>query len=177
MVASTADLIARAKPRTLEVPVCSAGDLVDAHDKLTSDLARFRAGGDSGSLAGGAEPKITDLAQQIVDLEAEMAEATVIYRVQSIGRKAWADLKALHPPTPAERKQGLDINMATFPQAAIAACAVEPTVSPAEAEQLTVVLPEGEWGKLWSAVCGVNMGVLDTPKSAAAAVILRASAS
>lgn len=175
MAPSTADLIARAKPRTLEVPVCSAGDLVDAHDALTRELAQHR--NTSESLAGGGDPSITALARQIADLEDEMAASTVTFKVQSIGRKAWADLKAAHPPTPTERKQGLDINMATFPQAAITACAVEPAVSPAEAEQLTVVLPDGEWGKLWSAVLGVNLGVMDTPKSAAAAAILRANAS
>lgn len=173
MAVTTADLIARAKPRTIEVPVCSAGDLVDAHDQLTTELARYRH--TSESLAGGQDGTITALAQRIADVEADMEASTVTYRVQSIGRKAWADLKAAHPPTKEEAKRGLDVNMATFPQAAIAACAVEPTVSPAEAEQLTVVLPDGEWGKLWAAVLGVNLGVMDTPKSAAAAAILRAS--
>lgn len=174
MTLTTAQLIEQAKPRTITVPVCARGDLVDAHDAATSELATHR--GDSGSLAGGADASIAAVAQRVSDIEAEMEASTVPYKVQSIGRKAWADLKALHLPTREQAKQGLDVNMGTFPQAAIAASCVEPSVSPAESEQLTQVLPEGEWNKLWSAVLGVNLGVMDTPKSAAAAAILRANA-
>lgn len=171
MTLDTAQLLAQATPRTVTVPVCARGDLVDAHDKIERQLAGQRQP-NSGSLAGSAAPDLTDLARELQDLEAEIEANTVTYTVRSIGKRAWSDLKRQHPPTREEAKRGIDANMDTFPPVAIAACC-DPEITVEQSEQLTQVLPEGEWNKLWAAVLGVNLGVLDTPKSAAAAAILR----
>lgn len=173
MTSSTQELLDHATPRSIEVSVCARGDLVDAHDRLERQLTSQRSP-DQGSLAGSAAPDITEIARQVRDLEDQIADASLTYTVTSIGRRAWADLKRQHPPTRDEAKKGLDTNMATFPQAAIARCC-SPEITLEQSERLTEVLPEGEWTKLWTAVLGVNLGVMDTPKSGVAAAILRLS--
>ncbi len=175
MTIDTAQLLDQATPRTVLVTVTTRGDLVDAHDILERQLATQRQP-NGGSLAGEASPDLTEIAEQLVAIEAEMEECSATYSVRSLGHLPWTDLKRQYPPSRDEIRQGLDVDMAKFPNAAIAACCT-PAITIDQAEKLGHALPEGEWNKLWSAVLGVNMGVMDTPKSGAAAAILRMNAS
>lgn len=164
------EFLATAAPRTITVPVCSRGDLVDEHDALQERLNAMPSDSLVGTGSEGAA-----VAGRISELEAEIERCTLQVKVRSIGNRAWADLKARHYPSKEERQQGLDVHMVTFPVAAVAASVVEPELTATQVEQMSERLPTGEWMKLWTAVLGVNLGVLDTPKSVAASAVLRAN--
>lgn len=167
-----ADLIATARPRTIEVRVCARGDLVDRHAILSAQLNDAAKSDDDASLAG--NPAVAELSQQIVDVEAEQEASTVTFVLQSIPRRKWADLLAKHPPRPEDRAQKDDCNRLTFPPAAIVACTKSPSVSEPELYRLiNDVLPSGEFGKLWTAALGLNILENPHPKLAAATELAR----
>ena len=165
------DLIATASARTAKVRVCARGDLVDLHQALVVQLdQQLKA---DGSLA---DDKVTGLSQQIVDVEAEMEASTVEITVTSVSQLKWANLLLKHPPTAAQRRGGHDHHPIDFPRAAVAACAVDPEISPLQAEQMHERLPFGEWTKLWMTVFSLNCSETPLPKLPAASELLRASA-
>ncbi len=160
------ELIGRAKPRETVVSICFRGDLVDRHDELERQMA---TGSGEPTLSG--NPQIVELANEIDQVEQELEAESITVRVRGLSRKAWADLLAAHPPSREQLSRGLDNDERTFPAAAIAACADEPALTVEKAEELAEHLPVGEWMKLWMAVLGLNLGSLQTPKSAAAAAV------
>jgi hypothetical protein len=150
-----ADLLARAKPLVIEVPVCTAGDLVTRHAQLMGEL--LAQGKGAKSIAG--DPDTTALLDQIEAVEAEQEASTLVLAVRSIGRRAWADVLREHPPRPVDK--GLDHNPDTFPIAAVAAA----TGTPVETvDALAESLPPGEWRKLWDATVMANVAEMPHPK-------------
>jgi hypothetical protein len=61
-------------------------------------------------------------------------EVTLMY--QAIGMRAYDQLVSKHPPKPEQRAEGNSFDIDTFAPALIAACSVEPEISPAEAKEL-----------------------------------------
>lgn len=150
-----ADLLARAKPLVIEVPVCTAGDLVTRHATLMAELTETAKA--SGSVGG--NPEATRILDEIDKVEAEQEAETRVVSVRSIGRGAWADVLKDHPPRPQDK--GYDHNTDTFPVAAVAAA----TGVPVEAVgRLAEELPPGEWRKLWDAAVLANVGEMPHPK-------------
>lgn len=165
------DLIATAQHRTQEVLICARGDLVDAHAEAVRALAAATEDGD-GSLAS---PEITEAARRVQEIEEEQAASTVTFVLSSVSRRVWADLLAANAPTDEQRRAGHDHNPDTFPVAAVAACAVEPSLSLQQAEKLIDVLPAGEWSKLWVTALHLNISETPHPKLGAATELLRAN--
>jgi hypothetical protein len=60
----------------------------------------------------------------------------VTLKYQAIGMMAYDKLVSKHPPKPEDRAEGSSFNMDTFAPALIAACAVEPEISPEEAKEI-----------------------------------------
>lgn len=149
-----ADLLARAKPVVVEVPVCTAGDLVTRHAQLMSEL---EGASKDGSLGG--NPKAEQILAELEAVEAEQEASTLLVAVKSVGRRAWADLLRAHPPRPEDK--GSDHNADTFPIAAVAASV---GVSVEQIDTLAESLPPGEWRKLWDAAVHVNVGPMPHPK-------------
>lgn len=165
------ELIATAQPRTEEVRVCARGDLVEAHGQAVLELQA--AINDDDSLAG--SPKVTAAAERVKAIEDELEASTVTFRLQSVSRQTWANLLAKYPPSKEQRRAGQDHDPEKFPVAAVAACVVEPDLSPAQAEQLAARLPFGEWTKLWLAALSLNVMGMPAPKLAAATELLQAN--
>jgi hypothetical protein len=61
-------------------------------------------------------------------------EATLKY--QAIGMRAYDRLVSKHPPKPEQRAEGNSFDIDTFAPALIAACAVDPEISPSEAKEI-----------------------------------------
>lgn len=59
-------------------------------------------------------------------------EVTLQY--QAIGMRAYDKLVAKHPPKPDQRAEGSSFDIDTFAPALIAACSVDPEISPTEAK-------------------------------------------
>ena len=60
----------------------------------------------------------------------------VTLKYQAIGMRAYDKLVAKHPPKPDQRAEGNSFDIDTFAPALIAACSVEPEISPAEAKNI-----------------------------------------
>lgn len=90
-----------------------------------------------------------------------------MFTFQAIGRRAWRELLAQHPPTAAqlELDAGLEYDPDTFPAAAIAAACVEPEGVTADAmAELEERLSIGQFGRLWTACLAANVQERATPK-------------
>ncbi len=146
-------------------------DLVARHRELEAELAQAIARDASTN-----DPdRAPDISQQIVDLQAEMDAALVEFRFRNVGKKAWADLLAEHPPTKEQRDQlKTDHNPETFPIAAMAASCTEPAGMTVEAvRRLEAALTDSQFTSLWRACIDANLGGVEVPKSLAAGRILQ----
>lgn len=142
-----------------EVPICGRAGLVADHAAAEAAVLAAQAGAG----LGGAVPR--ELLDRIAELEAEIEESVLVFRVQALSQRAWADLLAGHPPTDDDRKKGLRYHPGTFDPAALAQCAVEPSVTIAQAGRLRDTLPPSEWARLMVAVLTVNNEATSPPKS------------
>lgn len=60
----------------------------------------------------------------------------VTLKYQAIGMRAYDKLVAKHPPKPDQRAEGNSFDIDTFAPALIAACSVDPEISPSEAKNI-----------------------------------------
>jgi hypothetical protein len=60
----------------------------------------------------------------------------VTLKYQAIGMRAYDKLVAKHPPKPDQRAEGSSFDIDTFAPALIAACSVDPEISPTEAKDI-----------------------------------------
>ncbi len=165
-----ADVVAQAKPRTSSVRLCLRGDLVQEHERLEHELAEARRSDEDSN-----EPdRAPDIARRIVDIERQMREDGTEFVFRAIGKTAWSDLLAKHPPTKDQRDLKLDHNPETFSVAAVAASLTEPADADLDVvEELSAVLSIGQWAKLWSACVQANIGGEMPGESSAASAVLR----
>jgi hypothetical protein len=165
------EILAQAKPKTVTVRVCLRGDLLAEHDELERQLVEARRL-DESELRHAEAPHI---AEQVQELERQIDAAAVPFTFTAIGQKAWSDLLAQYPPTDEDRAQRYEFNPKAFPQAAIAASASDPQISPEQAHKLYAALNFGQWQQLWSGCLDANVEGTSVPFSGAASVILRGS--
>jgi len=88
-----------------------------------------------------------------------------VVTLRAIGSKAYDDLLAAHPPTPAQKREGITYNSDTFAPALIAASAVTPALT---LDQATQIWTSNDWsrGELTELFLGcveVNSSGLDVP--------------
>lgn len=169
--------------RTQTAKVLLRQDLVARHRELEAELAAAIARDHTTNDLDRAPV----IAQQIADLQDEMEAAKVEFRFRNVGKKAWADLLAAHPPTKEQladelarskangvKPRLLDHNPATFPIAALAASCEAPVMDEAAVLRLEAALTDTQFTALWVACIDANIGG-DVPKSLAAGQILRAN--
>jgi hypothetical protein len=77
---------------------------------------------------------VTEFSLFLSDGNGGTNEVTMKY--QAIGMRAYDRLVAKHPPKPEQRAEGSSFDIDSFAPALIAACSVEPEISPAEAKQI-----------------------------------------
>ncbi|MFI6296861.1 hypothetical protein ACIBEJ_35090 [Nonomuraea sp. NPDC050790] len=173
--ADIADIIGNVKRPEKTVPICLAGDLQAEFEDLERDLAIARDQPEEGTLAGGANPLATQIAQQIVELRERMREHTTVFRFRGLQRKKFKDLVAAHPPSDEDKDAGNDVDWETFGVALVSACAVEPQMSVEQAGELADELTQAQWDSLFAASYSVNKRDVDVPFSYAASAVLSSS--
>lgn len=169
------EFLATYRPPERTVPVTMRGDLLGELSRLEDELQRLREAQDDGdtSLSDGA---IIEIAQKITNLRQEVRDSSRVFRVVSIGDRAWSDLMAKHPPRDEDRKEGLPWNIETFYADALSQCVAEPNLTPAEADKLMEMLSATQVRNLVSALLDVNGGQADElPKSNAPFVLRQLS--
>lgn len=141
-----------------EVPICGRAGLVADHAQAEAAVLAARADGG----LGGVPP---ELVERLEELEREIEESVLVFRVRGVSQRAWADLLAAHPPTKDQREKGSVYNQDTFEPAALSLCAIEPTVSIEQALRIRETLPAVEWARLILAVINLNQKATQPPKS------------
>ncbi len=176
-MASLDDILAQAENpsfvRVSTARILLRQDMLARHAEL--DAALNKALEDDGRHNRPAEsPRLKD---EIQALEVGIEAAKVEFRFRSIGKRAWADLLAAHPPTKPQRTADprIDHNPRTFPVAAIAASCVDPAMTVDDVKRLDVALPPTLFDVLWARCIDANVGGAESPKSMAAGVIARLS--
>ena len=117
------------------------------------------------------------LQQGLVDQQHQAEQGSVAFTFTSNGRTAWRELVAKHPPTKEQRDKGADVNIETFPVAAMAACCTSP--AEVDSDGLTALsshLTQGQWDRLWGACLDANTLQGDIPNFEAAFVRVRPTA-
>ena len=77
---------------------------------------------------------VTEFSLYLSDGNGGSNEVTLKY--QAIGMRAYDRLVAKHPPKPDQRAEGSSFDIDSFAPALIAACSVDPEISPAEAKKI-----------------------------------------
>lgn len=89
----------------------------------------------------------------------------VSVKLKAIGSSAYDGLIAAYPPTTKQKKDGATYNPDTFAPALVAACLVEPTMDPEDAQALweSDEWSRGELTELFLAAVQINQAGLDIP--------------
>jgi hypothetical protein len=155
------------RPAQATARVCFRQDLWNRHAALDAELSKAITTDSTEN----RDPESPALAAALQELEAEIEASEKAFVFESIGKRRWFALLAEHPPTPEQREEGNDHNPATFPQAAMAACAIDPTMTVETAEAMADRLNLSQWNRLWAAVLTANLAGGEAPKSALATVV------
>lgn len=145
-------LLAGAKPREGEVPICLAGDLVGEVERLQGELARAGEGWVSTSMAD-VDPRVA-LMEEIEAAREGMRAASATFRMRALGHRAYSNLIAAHPA--AEQNKGVPYDAATFLPALVAACCIDPVMTVDEVGQLLDTVNDGQARELFGAALAVN---------------------
>lgn len=164
--------------RVVTARVLLRQDLAAKHAELDAELTAVLGQADDSMTA-----KAPALSRQLKELEVEIEAEKVEFKFGNIGRRAWADLLAEHPPTKEQLKAHResdrrgpppDHNPETFPIAAMAAACIEPEGMDEDAvRRLEALLTDSQFVELWAACVGACRGGADELKSLAAGQILR----
>ena len=111
----------------------------------------------------GKAPSTTEFSIYLSDGNGGTNELTLKYR--AIGMRAYDKLVSEHPPKASERAEGASFNLDTFAPALIAACSVEPEITPSEAR---AIWDSPDWSRgdvmvLFRNAVDVNNRGLDVP--------------
>jgi hypothetical protein len=173
--ASIADILADAENpayvRVTTARLLLRHDLVVRHEELEAEL-------NAAILDDSAMNRLPEAPRIVADIEAletEIEASKVSFKFRAIGKRAWADLIAKHPPTKDQRvaHPGVDHNPETFPITAIAASCIEPVLTVDDVGRLERALASTQFDLLWAKCVEANVGMSD-PKSSAAGLIRRA---
>lgn len=181
MTLSAEDIIRGGKLPTRTVPVCMHADLTAEHEELERQLEEARTR-PRDSLAAGSSA--AQLSGQISDLEEQMRDHTVTFKLQALPRPKWKKLVGEHQPRKGddggvdERDKYIGVNSETFFPAMIRACTVEPELAD-DVWQLLFdeKLTDRQFDELSDAAWSLNRRDVDVPFSRAASLTRQTSGS
>lgn len=158
-MATIEEILARAKPRVEVASICLAGDLRAEHTRLVKELdVLAEKGGARKMMTSGGEARA--VAERVQQLEADMAKAMQEFQFKGISE---SDLEALRDRFPPREGKRETWNVSAAGPALVAACAVEPSMTEAQAEMLRKSLAQGDWDVLveaaWQATSARDQSV------------------
>jgi hypothetical protein len=172
---SGAELLKRIRPVLMEesVEICLRPDLIEAWNVANEELQALAAQGMKGARVGTKPKAQTDKAREVQALEAEIAEASAVFKFRALPKADWRALCDNHPPRPGnEVDQWTGYNRDAVLDQAVHDSLVDPVFDEEAWAELGAVLNGGEWDELRKVANSVNRGVVESPKSALASLIL-----
>ncbi len=171
-------MLAEAKLPEKTVELCLRGDLVAEHER-TEQALNVESQRNTNSLEGG---RIGELAEKLVALEEQMREHTYTFLIRALPRRDFRQLLADHPPRQDgegeldKRDATVGLNTATFFDAMIRACLVDPELDDETWTELENKLSDRQYESLSDAAWAVNQADVSIPFSPAASLINRSIA-
>jgi hypothetical protein len=161
------DILKRASLATDTVPLCLAGDLLEQLGQLERQLADAKP---ATSLED-TSPKRA-IAERIVELQAEMREATVDFHLRAMPSRKWSIFYNERPER-AEGESAEDWESRYFPWQAqlVSRTCVDPEMTVDQVVELADQLHFHAWAILSGRAYILNMGEVDVPNSDAASVL------
>lgn len=159
MGVSIDDLIGRVKVPVRSVTLCLDADLQAEHDGLNEQLERIHREGIGSKMGDGLEAK--QLATRIGEIEEAMRESETTFKFKGLNKNA---LNVLYKRFPSKDKN-VTWDIEAGAHALLAAAAVEPVMSEAQAEQLVEALSQGQTDKLVTAAWVASTGSSAVPLS------------
>jgi hypothetical protein len=167
-VADIEALLKKAKPRETTVSVFLAGDVVADIERLERQLADVGASAWSADSLASADPR-KPIAEKIAAARERLKKSEAEFRFRALPDKDWSDLLAAHPPRDAEKEM---FNPETFPRALIAACCVDPVMTPEQVDRLFGVLNQAQRNQVFDGAYEVNTEGTSIPFSVTASALL-----
>ncbi|MFE2563026.1 hypothetical protein [Streptomyces mirabilis] len=144
------ELLAGASPREVTVQVCLAGDAGAELEAAEAELGQLREWQPT-SLAE-TNPAFA-LQERVEAARQRVRETAVEFKFRALGHRAYSNLLAAHP-APKDSKEPYDAS--TFLPAVLAACCVEPSLTPAQVDRLLDVVNDGTARTLFATALAVN---------------------
>lgn len=143
-------LLEQASPRESTVRVCLAGDVAGELEALEQELGEL---GEWQPTSMGQTNPAYELQERIKEARRRVREASVEFKFKALGHRGYSTLIAAHP-APEGSKEPYDAG--TFLPAVLAACCVEPSLTPAQVDQLLDRVNDGTARVLFQAALSVN---------------------
>lgn len=158
-MADISQILKAAKKRQRSVFLCLAGDKVAELARLEHQLAGLGKAWEPASIAD-SDPR-TELAKKVAAARKAVRKAETEFIFQALGDREWSDLLAAHP----SEDKGQAWDPETFGPALIAACSVDPIMSPDQVRELFEVLNAAQRDELWRGAYEVNVEAPSIPFS------------
>lgn len=143
-------LLEQASPRESTVRVCFAGDVASEVEVLEAELVQL--GEWHPTSLGEANPAY-ELQERLEQARQRAREESVEFKFRALGHRSYSNLLAAHP-APEGSKEPYDA--ATFLPAVLAACCIEPSLTPAQVDRLLDVVNDGTARTLFAVALAVN---------------------
>lgn len=144
------ELLEQASHREVTVQVCLAGDAGAELEALEEELGQL---GEWTPTSLAEKNPAFELQERVEAARQRVRESAVEFRFRALGHRAYSNLLAAHP-APKESKEPYDAG--TFLPAVLAACCVEPSLTPAQVDRLLDVVNDGTARTLFAAALAVN---------------------
>lgn len=170
-----------AKLAERSVQVCLRGDLAAEHDELERRLTNARAGDRAREQRGtsrrmGEKSEAVTLAEQLLSLRDEMADAMLDIRVRALPRVEWQRHVRENPPKPDDEKDSaMGVDFDALMAVVTPRCIIDPVLDDEDWEQLNNVLSSADYDRILGAVWEVNRSGVDLPKSRLASLVMAES--
>lgn len=166
------DILARLTPAEDVVWLCLDASKVVALRQLERDFVD--APTEATSLAERSPASV--IAEQIEALRAQMKGSETPFRVRALSPRRWQAFALREPArTKDESDDAYADRWQTYLCEMVAACAVEPTMTPDQAAVLADALPSSSWNLLAGTAMSLNMGSVSVPFSVAVSATTPAS--
>lgn len=165
-----ASVKAKAKPVERTAAICLDGSILGEIEVLLERMAAAKAMDENENRT----PQAPEIARQVVALTKKAKADETVFVFRSVGRTAWRELVATHPPKPDDAKKGWDYDPTSFPLAAMQAACVDP--EGVDFDELAETVSQSQWDKLWAACHAANAGNADVPFIEAAFELARPTA-
>lgn len=140
------------KPVTKSVRIATDQEVAERYQESKTDLDLARITYENNSRSEKAIAEYSEAKAKFDEARIELRDNSIAFKFRSIGRRKYDDLVKEHPITDEQREEakssnggedpGIEWNYDTFPDALIAACLVEPEISP---EEMLEWLQTDEW--------------------------------